>query len=72
MINEEKIKLHLGCDEKYINDFIHIDYVFSAFRIDMFEDNSVNLISACHILKHFKESRQTLFDNTMKYQSKYL
>ena len=56
------IKLHLGCGEKYIPGFIHvdirefdhIDYITSVDNLNMFKDNSVNLIYASHILEHFK------------------
>lgn len=59
------IKLHLGCGEKFIPGFVHIDmrkfphidYVSSADKLDMFKDNSVDLIYACHILEHFKKNK---------------
>jgi predicted SAM-dependent methyltransferase len=55
------LKLHIGCGEKYIPGFIHIDvkkfphvdYVISADKLDMFNDNSVDLIYSCHLLEHF-------------------
>lgn len=60
--NNKKIKLHLGCGEKYIPGFLHVDarklphvdYVSSANNLPMFEDNSVDLIYACHLLEHLK------------------
>jgi len=56
-----EIKLHIGCGNKYIPGFTHIDirelphvdYVTSADKLTMFEDNTVDLIYACHILEHF-------------------
>ena len=56
------IKLHLGCGKKYIPGFIHvdirkfdhIDYIASVDNLNMFKDNSVNMIYASHILEHFK------------------
>ncbi len=53
-------KLHIGCGSKYIPGFIHIDvrqlphvdYVASAENLDMFDDNSVDLIYSCHMLEH--------------------
>jgi len=53
--------LHVGCGDRYIKGFIHIDirplshvdYVASADKLDMFSDNSADLIYACHILEHF-------------------
>ena len=60
--NNKEIKLHLGCGEKFIPGFVHVDarklphvdYVGSADNLPMFEDNSVDLIYACHLLEHFK------------------
>lgn len=56
--------LHIGCGYKYIPGFIHIDarklphvdYVTSADKLDMFQDNSVDLIYNCHILEHFERN----------------
>lgn len=61
----KKIQLHLGCGERYIPGFIHIDvrkfphvdHVASVDKLDMFEDNSVDLIYACHLLEHFKRNQ---------------
>ena len=58
----KEIKLHLGCGKRYIPGFIHIDarklphvdYVASADKLDMFKDNSVDLIYNCCLLEHFK------------------
>ena len=57
-----KVQLHLGCGERYIPDFIHIDvrelphvdYVTSADNLRIFKDNYADLIYACHVLEHFK------------------
>jgi len=54
-------KLHIGCGNRYIPGFVHIDirklphvdYVTSADKLDMFDDNSVDLIYSCHVLEHF-------------------
>ena len=54
-------KLHVGCGERYLPGFIHVDIrklphvnvVTSADKLDMFKDNSIKLIYACHILDHF-------------------
>ena len=54
-------KLHIGCGDRYIPGFIHIDvrklphvdYVVPADKLDMFDGNSVDLIYACHALEHF-------------------
>ena len=61
-MNAEEIKLHLGCGNRYIPGFIHIDladyshidYKSDVSDLSMFEDNSVDLIYACHVLEHFK------------------
>jgi len=55
-------RLHIGCGDRYIPDFIHIDirklphvdYVTSADKLDMFENDSVDLIYSCHALEHFR------------------
>ena len=55
------MKLHLGCGNKYIPGFFHVDvlpmshvdHVGSAERLDFVADNSVDLIYACHILEHY-------------------
>jgi len=58
-------KLHIGCGDRYIPGFTHIDirklphvdYVTSADKLDIFEHSSVDLIYACHILEHFKRHK---------------
>jgi predicted SAM-dependent methyltransferase len=58
----KEVNLHVGCGEKYIPGFIHIDlrkfphvdHVASADKLDMFKDNSVDLIYSCCMLEHFK------------------
>lgn len=57
-------KLHLGCGNKYIPGFIHIDLMDfehidhkrSIDDLSIFEDNSVDLIYACHVLEHFNRN----------------
>jgi predicted SAM-dependent methyltransferase len=54
-------KLHLWCWKRYIPEFIHIDalkyehidYQADISKLEMFEENSVDLIYACHVLEHF-------------------
>ena len=54
-------KLHLGCADKIIPGFINVDVrdlpgvdvVADARKLDMFENGSVDLMYACHILEHF-------------------
>ena len=61
-MNTKEIKLHLGCGSRYIPDFVHIDladyphidYKSDVSDLSMFEDNSADLIYACHVLEHFK------------------
>ena len=56
------MKLHIGCGEKYLpgwkhidaRKFPHVDYVTDKLdKLDMFADNSVEEIYACHVLEHF-------------------
>ena len=55
------VKLHLGCGVRFIPGFIHIDiinaphidYCASVEDLHHFEDNSVDLIYASHVLEHF-------------------
>ncbi len=55
-------KLHLGCGKRYIPgfthvdlaDYPHIDYRHNVSDLSMFEDNSIELVYACHVLEHFK------------------
>lgn len=59
------INLHLGCGKIYIPGFIHVDtrkfshvdHVTSAENLHMFQDNSVDLVYACHILEHFHRDK---------------
>ncbi len=60
-----KIRLHIGCGMIYIPGFIHVDvrsfshvnYVTSAEDLDIFKDNSVDLIYSCCLLEHLVEYR---------------
>ena len=55
------MKLHLGCGKRYIpgfvhvdlDDFPHIDYPHNVRSLPMFEDNTANLIYACHVIEYF-------------------
>jgi predicted SAM-dependent methyltransferase len=55
------MKLHLGCGQKYIPGFIHVDvqdyphvdYRVPVNRLSFAADNSVDLIYASHVLEHF-------------------
>lgn len=61
---ESEKKLHIGCGKRYLPGFIHVDarklphvdHVCSADKLGMFDDNSVDLIYACHVLEHFKRT----------------
>jgi len=55
------IQLHLGCSERRIPGFMHIDlgdyphldYQHDVRTLPMFEDNEVDLIYASHVLEYF-------------------
>jgi len=57
------IQLHLACGRRFIPGFIHIDtrkfphinYVTDVSKLNMFLDNTVDLIYASHILEHFEK-----------------
>jgi predicted SAM-dependent methyltransferase len=56
------MKLHLGCGNRFIPGFIHIDavpydhldHVASIDKLGFLEDNSIELIYSCHVLEHFR------------------
>ncbi len=58
------MKLHLGCGPRYIPGFKHIDIVphphvdvvTTVENLFMIQDDSVELIYACHILEHFNRN----------------
>ncbi len=60
------MKLHIGCGEKFLpgwkhldaRKFLHVDYVTNKLdKLDMFADNSVAEIYACHLIEHMPRSR---------------
>jgi len=61
MKQSNKIKLHLGCGKKFINDFINIDIrdiegidiVDDITKLNDFDENTVDLIYVSHVLEHF-------------------
>ena len=56
------MKLHIGCGEKHLPGYVHvdiierehIDYVSNAKDLSFLEEGSVSEIYACHVLEHFK------------------
>lgn len=66
------MKLHIGCGKKHLPGFKHldimkydhIDYVANADKLDMFEDNTIAEIYACHVLEHFNrnEVKKVIFE----------
>ena len=58
------MKLHLGCGERFIPGFVHIDvlpythidHVTSIDSLSFIKSNSVDLIYNCHVLEHFKRA----------------
>lgn len=63
----ETIQLHVGCGKIYLPGFIHVDlrpfphvdHVAPADKLDMFGDNSVDLIYNCHMLEHIRRGKET-------------
>lgn len=63
MSNNTLLKLHLGCGEKYIPGFLHVDmmnYEHIHFNGSVcclpYEDNSTSLVYASHVLEHFSRN----------------
>lgn len=62
--------LNLGCFNKHLPGFINVDIretvgadvIDDAFKLEKFENNSVDLIYCCHMLEHLEEryARQAL------------
>ncbi len=63
--SKDTIKLHLGCGQRYIPGFFHIDiinydhidYLTNIDDLSIFNDNTVSLIYNCHVLEHFHRSK---------------
>ena len=57
-------KLHLGCGQRHIPGFYHVDAlpyphvdrIGRIERLDFIPDDSVELIYACHVLEHFSRA----------------
>lgn len=55
------MKLHIGCGEKILKGFVNIDVrkfdgvdvVSDATTLNMFKNDSIELIYVCHVLEHF-------------------
>ena len=55
------MKLHLGCGERYLEgythidlaDFEHIDYKMPVDNLSIFENNSIDEIYASHVIEYF-------------------
>lgn len=58
---DNKIKLHLGCGEKIIPNYVNIDIrgnlkcdlIDDISKLENFKKNSVDEIYCCHVLEHF-------------------
>lgn len=59
--NDDRLRLHIGCGKRIIPGFInvdaqpypHVDHVCPAEKLDFCENDSVDLVYACHILEHY-------------------
>jgi SAM-dependent methyltransferase len=59
------IRLHLGCGQRFLpgwlhvdaQAFEHVDYQTTVDKLDMFEDETVDEIYACHVLEHIPRSQ---------------
>jgi len=57
----KKVKLHLGCGDKILKNFINVDIrldlgadiIDDVGKLNSIEDNSIDLIYVCHVLEHF-------------------
>ena len=57
------LKLHLGPNDTYLNDFINVDIdnpiadiSGDAMNLSMFNDNTISLILASHLIEHFSNT----------------
>ena len=68
MEKQTSIKLHLGCGKRYLpgythidlSDYPHIDHRCSVDQLPMFEDESVDLIYASHVLEYFSDQESVV------------
>ena len=73
MSNDGKIKLHLGCQEKYLDGYINIDlppdkHTVQKVKADLYTDvrnlsypeNSVDEVRSHHLLEHFSRQEALL------------
>jgi len=55
------MKLHLGCGERYLEGFVHIDlakydhidYEMPVNNLEIFPENSIDVIYASHVIEYF-------------------
>lgn len=64
--SDKQIQLHLGCGDRYIPGFLHVDIrplphvqiVTPVDKLDSFASNSVDLIYNCHVLEHLRRGEE--------------
>lgn len=64
----QKLQLHIGCGDRYIPGFIHVDarklphvdIVTAVDQLHMFADGSVDLIYCSHVLEHIRRGDESV------------
>jgi predicted SAM-dependent methyltransferase len=62
--DDRAVRLHIGCGDRFIPGFVHVDIrrlphvdvVTPLEQLGMFDDDSVTLVYASHVLEHFSRT----------------